>query len=222
MTRPKRLLSLLVTTPLCSVVLADMTLIPLFYAGTGRYAAFPGAKFMSNAYGGTAVLDVGSMHHDILFFRVFHNTSFESLLLAHASSGYFTLGSVEQQDWSTVTDQFGTSRVPLTQIFRFASSLVDLHVTVRAKEGEYFRIPFQRNGNIYSDFRANGVRAHVRVSLKAGVEGPDSPPRTLYDDWIASPFSAVEYAYVDPYPATPQHFETLYAPFKQSLAQQTD
>lgn len=171
--------------------------------GTVRYQQYPDFGILGrDFYGGAMFVDIGDKHYSMTSARAFHNSSWELYALAAASPelGYFSTSYVNQSDWVVLKDEYGESLIPLTQTFVYRTQKLELIAQTRAKKGEIFRIAFMRELNLYSDFRANGVDAHV--TLRTRSTSPDEPVEVLYEGLISSPFSAVEYAYVDPYPTT--------------------
>jgi len=169
-------------------------------AGTIRYQQYPDFGVLGrDFYAAGAFVDIGQDHHWVSSARAFHKSPFETYLVGSVSpqDGYFSAAHVDQSDWRILKDDYGESLIPYTQTFTFRSQKLELIAQTRAKEGEIFRISFMRELNMYSDFRANGVDVHVLLRTRHANGTTD---QVLYDGMISSPFSAVEYAYVDPYP----------------------
>jgi len=152
---------------------------------------------------GLSMIDIraANIHQTTRYARILYDTPLSTYVMASASTGYLSNASVVVRDWVNVTDEWGTSLVPLTHVYHVSTKRITFTVEFRIKPEEYFRIPFLYYNMIYSDFRAVGADAHVFIQMKDTNE-------ILFNDWVHG-MNAVEYAYVTPFPATKQQLDQL-------------
>jgi hypothetical protein len=156
--------------------------------GTARFATAVGPVYGGYSVAGLPRTVDASRHFSTRFVRLLHNTSLDFFLQASSSDSYYRDFRVQQFDWSTFRDAFGSAPVPLRQLFAFSSATYEFELDFRPTLAQYFRAPLSHNGKIFSVFRAVGATTRILVRRGGHV---------VFDETIDT-MNAVEYAYVAP------------------------
>jgi hypothetical protein len=164
--------------------------------GSARFqTGFP----LFNIWGATAAIGLGSNIVTAQRSDIWHNSPAQLPFTAATTDGILQKFTVETDNWAQYEDAYGTAEIPLTQIYHIETSNHSVHIHWNSTIEQYFRAPVnvesQSTGGmrVFSDFRAVGVRAAVRIVGKPSV-ADGSEYRVLFEG-IVDTLNALEYAY---------------------------
>lgn len=141
------------------------------------------------------------------------------LFQATGSDGGLSHLSIIQHDWANFTDELGTAAIPLRQVFTMETLEAKIVVDCRTTLDNFFRArinvfnPETGKKTRFSDFRAVGVDANIKIYKKVRITAPrtavmalvtGSPSQTVAVDYVldrevnTNLHNAMEYAYVAP------------------------
>jgi hypothetical protein len=137
-------------------------------------------------------------------------------LQSTSSDGGVSELSIAQHDWATFTDEFGSAPVPTRQVFTMETLDGRIVVDCKTSIDNFFRArinvynPDTNRKMTFSDFRAVGVDANIKIYKKRRTEAPQTallawltgkPSKTVAVELTldrevnTNKFNAMEYAY---------------------------
>ena len=151
----------------------------LAFTGTGRtFAGFP--LFAMDAR--FADIRLNSTHHIELTELIMYDETFY-----YTNDGIVHKFSVDRSDWTTISDNFGSADIPLTQLCTMETDTYLVTMNFKSKETDYNRLLFPLNHELFSDFEALGVSTHLKVVYK--------PTNQAIVDTVISSTTGLEFGY---------------------------
>ncbi|KAJ3429169.1 hypothetical protein M0813_13792 [Anaeramoeba flamelloides] len=114
-------------------------------------------------------IKIGSERQGFRYVVGLDDTPGRSVLLATAGKNYKLYNfNVTRTNWIDITDDLGTSQIPLTQVVHIDSSKWVITLTCKSTPEMYNRLLFPTDGMVFSDWEALGVNVHVLIKEASG------------------------------------------------------